>query len=63
MIKCCKWSIYFVQLIYSFEASNKSENGEIVRSKTIYFGLDDIDLYNRNCDGEYDQNGDRETSV
>ncbi|UJR14260.1 hypothetical protein I4U23_001251 [Adineta vaga] len=38
-------------LIYSFEVINSSSNNsESIRTKTIYFALDDIELYNRKCD-------------
>ncbi|CAF1658499.1 unnamed protein product, partial [Adineta ricciae] len=37
-------------LTYSFEVSNESGNQEAVVSRTVYFGLDNIELYNRKCD-------------
>ena len=32
--------------------SNESGNQEAVVSRTVYFGVDNIELYNRKCDGE-----------
>ncbi|CAF4271466.1 unnamed protein product, partial [Adineta steineri] len=37
-------------LIFSFEVRNSNPTEGEANNKTIYFALDDIDIYNRNCD-------------
>ncbi|CAF1283131.1 unnamed protein product [Adineta steineri] len=38
------------KLIFSFEVRNSNPTENEANNKTIYFALDDIDIYNRNCD-------------